>query len=110
MTFHEHVYLGLNNTIDLQLKADGIALTAEQMQSITKIVLVFKELSISSDEHPDSFDWTTREDEGVVIMALGTLPILPAGTDPLAYLKIYDSENPNGVYWGNFILTVEENK
>lgn len=110
MTVHERIYLGSDNTIDLQLKADGVALTAEQMSGISKIVLTFKGVSISSDDYPAAFDWATRGDEGVIIMDLGTLPILSAGTDPLAGLKIYDSENTNGVFWGNLILTVEENQ
>lgn len=102
----EYVYLGRDNTIELQLLADKTPLTALQMQAITKIELIYNGQTISSQTNPDAFDWSTREAEGVVIIALGDISI-SAGTDLAADLIIYDAENTNGIVWSSFTLKVE---
>lgn len=103
----EYVYLGRDNTIERQLLADGTALTALQMQAITRMDLVYNGQTINSDDNPEAFDWSTRESEGVVIFALSGLSI-STGTDLAADLYVYDAEHVNGIRWGSFSLSVEQ--
>lgn len=101
----ETVYLGRNNTIELQLLEDSTALTTAQMQAITRMDLIYNGVTISSQENPSAFDWSTREDEAVVIISLGGLEI-SIGMDLAADLIVYDAQNTDGIVWASFNLKV----
>lgn len=103
----ETVYLGRDNTIELELSVDGTPLTASQMQAITRLELIYNGQTISSETEPDAFDWSTREAQGVVILALGSVS-MATGTDLAADLIVYSSDNPNGIKWPSFTLKVEQ--
>ena len=93
----ETVYLGHDNGIDLQLKADGVitnleAITRVQIKDSTCL------LTIDSLISPGAFDWSVGN--GVLILKVG-LEAVPPGTYT-AYLIIYDISNPDGVVWDKF--------
>jgi hypothetical protein len=100
----EIVYLGHDNIIDLSLTADGEAV---DLSSITKMTLSFGELLIESDNDvTDPIRWGQSEyDTGEVRLYLGDQSI-PAGRY-FAPLVVYDSNNIEGIVWGNILIRVK---
>lgn len=98
----ERVYNGYDNTIDLLLKADGVA---QDLSSVTRMTLEVGDVTVDSDESGDAFDWDTGT-TGKVVLALGDQDISAGGYDD-AKLTVYDTENTNGIVWGILTLLVE---
>lgn len=101
-------YKDRDNTFAIQLVKNGVAFTSSEMQAITKVELLFKEVYYNSTDHPSAFDWTTRESEGVVIFSLGTISAIVAGRDKGSELIIYSSDYTDGVVWGLLDINVIE--
>lgn len=99
----EIAYLGRDNAIDLQLKADGEVV---DLSSVTQIDLVERDSawSVSSATSPSVFDWSAGD--GVLSLVLGEESI-PEGAYR-CYLVIYDPTNTDGIVWDDFRLTVKE--
>lgn len=106
------VYRDRDNSFGLQLKksnTDGVltVLTAGEMRDITKIEILFKGDYFDSTAYPDSFDWSTYEDSGIVIFRLGLLgDDIELGRDKRSELFIYDSANTNGLVWKELDIKV----
>ena len=96
----EIVYNGHDNTIDLLLKADGVA---EDLSSVTRMTLEVAGSTIDSDVSGAAFDWATGV-TGKLILALGDEG-LTAGSYR-ATLTVYDSTNTDGIVWGTFKVIV----
>lgn len=95
----EIVYNGKDNAIDLQLLEDSVAV---DLSSVTRMTIVFDTKTIDSDISADAFDWS--EGNGKLILALGAESITTGVYD--AVLTIFDSENTNGIAWGDFEVVV----
>ncbi len=101
----ETVYLGRDNTVDLVLKADGVA---QDLSPVTQMDLIVGGKTISSSSYPDAFDWTTDGAGGKVYLDLAD-PIASEGISAGTYvatLVVYDSEHPDGIRWDDFRLRV----
>lgn len=100
----EVVYKGRDNTIDLQLSSDsGVA----DLSGVTKIELVDafgRTGTISSIEHSEYFDMS--EGDGVLKLSLG-MADLAIGKSYNFEIILYDSDNENGVNWGQFMAMVK---
>jgi len=100
----EIVYLGHDNTIDLQLKADGVA---QDLSAVTKITATFGTLRISSTNKAagvitwDQAGYSTGE----IRMALGD-ELIPAGGYGVP-IVVYDPSNTDGAVWGPINVLVE---
>jgi len=105
----EIVYLGRDNTIDLLLKADGVA---QSLEDVTKIDLILddEDETTISDTDADAWPikWAPSETgtTGKIMLRLGGESGLSAG-NYTATLVLYDPTNSNGVVWGTFPLRVE---
>lgn len=100
----ENVYIGHDNTIDLILKSDGIAVSTT---GITKITLqVADELVSSTNQATDAIRWNqSGYKTGEIRLQLGHQDI-DAGRYPRCYLTIYDVVNTDGIVWGALQLFV----
>lgn len=92
------VYEDRDNSFAVQLVKNEVKLTTAEMQAITKIAVMFDGTEYDSDTYPAGFDWTTREDEGVVILTLGSVLTAPA-RDTKAELLIYTLTDTDGLVW-----------
>jgi hypothetical protein len=92
----EIAYLGHDNSIDIVLKADGVA---EPLDSITKMTLTFGTKLISSDNgETDPIRWKkVGYQTGEVRLFLGDQVISPGSYK--APLIIYDSGDAEGIVW-----------
>lgn len=104
----EYVYVGRDNTIDLLLKADGVAI--ELHEAVTRMDLKFSDRIfgtqyVTSADYPTAFDWVTRGADGIVILKLGGLE-LAAGRDSKVELIVYDNVNTNGIVWGEVPIKI----
>ena len=97
----ETAYIGRDNTIDIQLLEDGVAV---DLSGVTRMTLAFEGAVIAdSNEDPGVFDWDNGN--GVVILKLGGLVGLTAGIYHTR-LVVYDPINTNGIAWEDFICRV----
>ena len=96
---YEIVYLGHDNSIDLKLLADGVAV---DITNTTRMTLEFDAILIDSDLHSDVFDWSVGD--GELDLTLGAQTIT-AGTY-FTELVVYDSVNTEGIVWGSFTVKV----
>ena len=99
----EVVYLGRDNTIDLKLLADGVAV---DLAPVTRMVLMIETTVIDSTTTPSAFDWDTGV-TGKIILFLGNTDGLPPGKYK-STLIVYDASNPNGLVWSQFALYIDE--
>lgn len=103
MAISEVIYKGRDNTIDLQLSSDsGIA----DLSGVTKIELVDsfgRTATISSADHSDWFD--TTEGGGILKISLG-MADLSIGKSYTFEIILYDTDNTNGINWGQFMAVV----
>jgi len=100
----EIVYLGHDNTIDLQLKADD---AAQDLSAVTKITATFGSTTISSvDKAAGVITWDQAGYEtGEIRMALGDEDIDEGGYS--VPIVVYDPSNTDGVVWGKVNVLVE---
>jgi hypothetical protein len=103
-TILEYVYLGRDNSIDILLKADGVAV---DLSSVTQIDLIVGDVTISStNQGVDLIRWAqVGYDTGEVRLALGDSSITASGKQR-AYLIVYDPTNTAGINWGAIDLYV----
>ena len=99
----EIVYLGHDNSIDIILKADGVAVP---LDDVTDMSLTFGTTLIESDNGAaDPLRWDKEGyDVGEVRIFLGDQTITPGSYK--APLVVYDPTNPEGVVWGLIPITV----
>ena len=97
----EILWLGRDNTIDVQLKADG---AAQDLSGATHMALVFSGSTISSVGRSTWFDWTSGS-TGVIKFKLGGATISAGIYD--AELIVYDTTNENGIHWGTIPIIVK---
>lgn len=97
---YEIVYLGRDNTIELLLKADGVA---QDLTPVTKMVLKDEDggWELDSSLLPALFDWNTGV-TGKLVLDLGSSNIPPGYYT--CSLIVFDSSNTNGIVWGNFVI------
>ncbi len=98
----EYVYTGRDNTVDLLLKADGVAV---DLSTVTRMLVadVDGAFSVDSSTSPGAFDWNPGS-TGKLVITLGDESI-PVGKYK-CQLIVYDPTNPDGVVWGKVILIV----
>ena len=101
-TITEVVYLGYDNTIDLLLEADGVAV---DLVNVNRAVLTFGAYTIDSDVTANIFTWTGLGVTGKMRIKLGGQSIV-SGTYK-ATLVLYDVINTNGIRWPVFLLVAE---
>lgn len=97
---YEIVYLGHDNTIDLLLRADGVAY---DITSTTRMTLDFGGTVIDSAVHTSVFDWS--DGDGKLYLTLGDETIATGTYE--ADLVVYDSVHTNGIMWGMITILVE---
>lgn len=99
----ETVYLGRDNSIDLQLVADGVVAA---LSSVTRIDVVSAqgEWAVSSSDAPEAFDWSAGN--GMVDISLGQQGIPPGRHS--CFLVVYDQGNPHGIVWDKLRLIINE--
>ena len=103
----EVVHLDRDNTIDLQLKADGVVV---DLSGTTKMELAVGSTTISSTTSPSAFDWSNH---GSGTPAADRKLILSLGDESLtvgkywATLFVYDLLNTDGIAWDTFRLQVK---
>lgn len=101
----EKVYLGNDNTLDLILKEDGVAVS---LASVTKMTLTFGSTIIDSSVvgagSGNVFDWT--EGSGVLKLKLGAQSISTRMYSAVK-LTVFDAGNTNGIVWGTLRIKVE---
>jgi hypothetical protein len=99
----EFVYLGHDNSIDLILKSNGVAVA---LTSVTRMTLTLGAKLIDSDNgDADPIRWIkSGYATGEFRLFLGAETITPANYQGV--LIVYDATNPNGVVWGRVPLTV----
>lgn len=99
----EIVWLGHDNTIDLLLKAVGVA---QDLADVTKITATFGTTTITSEDHAaGAILWNNDGyDTGEIRLDLGDQTIVPGGYD--VPIVVYDPSNTNGVVWGSIHVAV----
>jgi hypothetical protein len=96
---YEIVYLGRDNTIDLQLLVDG---QPADLLNTTRMTLEIGDTLVDSDLSPSAFDW--QQGNGKLVLKLGGENLTP-GTY-MATLTVYNETAPNGIVWGSFPVQV----
>lgn len=93
----EIIWLGHDNTIDLLLKADGVA---QDLASVTKITATFGSTMITSEDHAaGAILWNNDGyDTGEIRLDLGDQSIDPGGYG--VPIVVYDPSNTEGIVWG----------
>lgn len=102
MSVNEIVYNNRENTNDLLLMADGVAV---DLSSVTRMQIIERNeaFTVDSQTASDAFDWS-RATTGKVVLSLGG-----EGLNPGTYacrLITYDPSNPDGIVWGDDYLTL----
>lgn len=98
----EYIYKGNDNTNDFILKADGVAVN---LSGVTKMVLDFSGgIVVDSSVKVGVFDWSGGS--GGLILTLGGITDLVAGSQYHPMLIVYDATNTNGVNWGRITVVV----
>lgn len=99
----ETVYLGHDNSIDMILKADGVA---QSLAAVTSMTLTFGTLKITStNQVNDVIKWNQGGyATGEVRFFLGAQNIPPGlYTAPLV---VYDASNDDGIVWTRIRISV----
>jgi copper chaperone CopZ len=100
----EIVFLAHNNTIDLLLKADGVA---QDLSNVTKITATFRATTIISEDHVSgSIKWDNAGyATGEIRLDLGGQTI--AARSYCVPIVVYDLANTDGVVWGYVPIEVK---
>ena len=101
----EYSYNNRDNTVDLLLKADGVA---EPLDSVNRMVLIDKDGNVLVDENTSPGAFSRSADvTGKVVLSLGN-ESLTAGSY-YVHLVVYDPDNTDGIVWNNqpFLLIVK---
>jgi hypothetical protein len=88
----EIVYIGRDNTIDIELRENGVNLP--DYSPITRVVVTFNANNkIDSDLTPQYLDWSSNK----LIIKAGLAGI--AADRYKIRIETFDPNNPNGVVW-----------
>lgn len=103
----EYVYLGRDNTFSLALYADGVVLTDEQMDSITKVQLHVDSAVVevlSATRTTGYIKWRfTGARPGEMLFDLGAVTALAQVSGlKRGYLVVFDASNTTGIVWSHF--------
>lgn len=98
----ELAYIGRDNSIDLELREDGVAVN---LATVTRVRLELYSTTSTTDAPavvdssitPAAFDFDTDAAEGIIHILLGA--ILAAEGEFRARLVTFDPDNPNGLVW-----------
>ena len=106
----ETLYLDHDNSVDFILKAKGIALTDNQMDTITQITATVEDtliLTLAANKASGPIKWRqTGYDTGEIKLFFGD-QTLTKGTYKV-WIVIYDAINTDGIVWGFFQLKILE--
>lgn len=95
------VYIGdYDNTIDIELREQDIALTIAQTSAITRVLLRLAGGSVidSDTSPPGAISWSGS---GQLTLRLGGTLTMPTTGVPLtATLVVHSVDHPNGIVWG----------
>lgn len=97
----EVVYLGRDNTVDLQLLAQRVPI---DLSAVTRFELrdSLCNWNIDSVTSPAVFD--VSRGDGILVLNLGS-ELIPAG-DQSAWLILYDALHTDGTVWGKVYFSV----
>ncbi len=99
------VYTGRDTNIKYQLLDRG---APKDLSNLSKIDLVFSStVKVTGDVGTTTpLDFSTTPTELVLKLAAVTIP---SGSYPSIKVIVYDSDNPNGLIWGEIALVVRDN-
>jgi len=105
-TQREQIWIGRDNTIEIILKANGVA---QSLSSVTHMEFVISGTTYSSVTS-GYFDWESRgtgsgTTTGWTSLSFGGAPGLTPGTFD-AELIVYDPANTSGIVWGELPLRI----
>ncbi len=100
----EFAYKGRDNSIDIELREDDVAL---DITGLTRATLELEDqgdaaaalVLVDSSLHANVFDWTTLGASGVLVITLGNMATPPPPADYNARLTVYDAVNVKGLVW-----------
>jgi len=106
MAQSEIVYLGRDNSIDLLLMADRVAV---DLSSVTQVDLRIGTTVISSTTPASGpIRWAQAGYQtGELRLYLGDQALTVQSAAQAAWLVIYDPANPGGIVWGSLVLFVQ---
>ena len=98
------VYKGRNNSLSVRLSStdeSGVVAYPDLIAGgVTKVEIVFNGKYYCSTDYPDSFDFITEGEDGIITMVLGTIPELEVVKDAKAEIITYDPSHGDGLVWG----------
>ena len=103
----EILYKSRDNEIDLELRANGIAV---DISGTSKVEIEVGDLVLNSAKYPASFDWTTNGASGQLTLDIARLNEI-INLRASAYktkVTIFDATYPNGLVWDHFMLKLRE--
>lgn len=98
MDVEEVVYTARDNTIELSLSTDGVVITHT---GIVRCQVKVNNTLLDSAVSPQFFDFTQADR---LILSFGEAGLLPG--DSTATLYVFDINSTEGLFWGDFLLTV----
>lgn len=107
MSVTETVYLNRDNTVDLLLKADGVA---QDLSSVTRMILKEENgvWSIDSQTYGSAFNWNPGTTGKVILDLAAALADQSVTTGSnVVRLVVYDPSNTDGIVWDTFVLIVK---
>jgi hypothetical protein len=104
------VYKDRNNSLSVRLSNTnelGVVTYPDLITGgITKVEILINGKYYCSDDYPDSFDFITEGEDGIVTMVLGTIPEIELVKDAKAEIITYDPSHPGGMVWGTIAIQV----
>jgi hypothetical protein len=98
------VYKGRNNSLSVRLSStdeSGVVTYPDLVTGgATKVEILFNGKYYCSEDYPDSFDFITEGEDGIITMILGTIPELEVVKDAKAEIITYDPSHVDGLVWG----------
>jgi hypothetical protein len=102
----ETFYRNRNNDNSLEILNNGSAM---DISGLTRIQMIFGDVTYDSAYHTTVFDWTTNGASGQLDITIDPNdPALPKAGTYKARLILYDATYPNGITWSHFHAIVED--
>lgn len=100
-----YAWMDRDNAHYLPIAVNGVTLTSDEIDSLTKVEVHVADTYYDSETHPECFDLLTKSDEGKIGIKAGLLPI-DASTvvRDIVELIIYDATHTNGLLVSQFLL------
>ena len=99
----EIIYLQRDNAIDVLLKSEG---SAEDLSGVSQIDVVISGVTMSSASSPALFSGVTATN-GIITLKFGSATEVLSSGKFNAEMIVYDSDNINGVVWGEIPILVK---